>query len=203
MTNWRASAVGSSLLLVVALILTGCPRRPEVKVGATPRVHKERAVKSKPLHEPPVSGSEKTSEPGMTTHARLKDVLFDFDGAVLSADAKKTLEGNIKWLTANPHVRVVIEGHADARGTAAYNLALGERRAHVVRDYLVASGIDPNRLLTISRGEGRPFVSGHGESAWKLNRRVRFVMIHETQAEGSSESSSGLSVISTPFTLGP
>lgn len=211
MTSWRASLVGPSLLMVVALILTGCPKRPEVQVGdvgasrpeATAAPH-EKAVKPESLQEAPVPGPEDKSEPGMASHPSLKDVLFDFNRDVLNADAKNALQGNIKWLKANPQVRVVIEGHADARGSPEYNLALGERRAKAVRDYLVTSGIDPHRLLTISRGERRPFAKGHGESAWKQNRRVHFVMIHETKAESSPESSSGLPVISTPpLTLGP
>lgn len=107
----------------------------------------------------------------------LRDVFFDFDRAALDNEAKAVLDGNVSWLKANPEVRVVVEGHCDERGTNEYNLALGERRATRVRDYLIAAGIDPGRISTISYGEERPFVLGHDESAWKWNRRAHFVAI--------------------------
>ncbi len=107
----------------------------------------------------------------------LQDVFFAFDRAALDNEAKAALDGNVSWLKANPEVRVVVEGHCDERGTNEYNLALGERRATRVRDYLIAAGIDPTRISTISYGEERPFVLGHDESAWRWNRRAHFVVI--------------------------
>ena len=103
-------------------------------------------------------------------------VFFDFDRSDLRSDARSTIEGLAAWLNANPQVTLTVEGHADERGTREYNLALGERRANSVRDYLVALGIDANRLATISYGKERPAVLGSNEESWAQNRRGVFVV---------------------------
>jgi len=105
----------------------------------------------------------------------LRPALFDYDAATLRPDARDTLLTNAQWLKANPDVGVTIEGHADERGTSEYNLALGWRRARAAADFLVAAGIAPGRIRTISYGKERPFVLGHDESAWRWNRRAHFV----------------------------
>jgi len=106
----------------------------------------------------------------------LLDVFFDTDKAVLRDDARRALEKNAEWLRDNPKVKIIIEGHADERASNEYNLALGERRAQLVKDYLVGLGVSPERLTTISYGEERPFVLGHNEASWWQNRRVHFVV---------------------------
>jgi peptidoglycan-associated lipoprotein len=106
----------------------------------------------------------------------LKDVFFDFDKSVIRADAKQSLDENVRWLKANPNATIVIEGHCDERGTREYNLALGQRRAKSVQDRLVAAGITARRIRTTSYGKERPFALGHDESAWKWNRRAHFVI---------------------------
>jgi peptidoglycan-associated lipoprotein len=106
----------------------------------------------------------------------LKDVFFDYDKATVRDDQKAALAENASWLKANPGAKLLVEGHCDERGTAEYNLALGERRAKAVKDALVGAGIAADRLSTISYGEERPFVLGHDESAWKWNRRAHFVL---------------------------
>ena len=98
-------------------------------------------------------------------------VLFGFDRFDLAPEARATLDRQSQWLTQYPSVRIVIEGHADERGTREYNLALGDRRANAVRNYLVASGIDPTRIDIISFGKERPAIAGSNESAWAQNRR--------------------------------
>ena len=98
-------------------------------------------------------------------------VFFDFDSAVLGADARRTLDRQAEWLRLFPEVALVLEGHADERGTREYNLALGERRANAVREYLITQGIAPSRLRTITYGKERPYALGHNEEAWALNRR--------------------------------
>jgi peptidoglycan-associated lipoprotein len=103
-------------------------------------------------------------------------VFFDFDRSELRPDARETVDRLAVWLAANPSVTMTIEGHADERGTTEYNLALGERRAASVHDYLIALGVSANRLSTISYGEERPAVSGQGEWAWSQNRRDVFVV---------------------------
>lgn len=105
----------------------------------------------------------------------LNTVFFGFDSFALSADGKAILDANAAWLKANGARRVQVEGHCDERGTVEYNLALGERRANVVKDYLVSHGVDAAQLSTISYGEERAMDPGHGESAWAKNRRAEFV----------------------------
>jgi peptidoglycan-associated lipoprotein len=106
----------------------------------------------------------------------LKDVFFDFDKAEVREDQKAALSEDVGWLKANARVKITVEGHCDERGTAEYNLGLGERRAKAVKDYLVDGGIAADRIATISYGKERPFVLGHDESAWKWNRRGHFVI---------------------------
>ncbi|WP_420346931.1 peptidoglycan-associated lipoprotein Pal [Pelagibius sp.] len=103
-------------------------------------------------------------------------VFFDFDQFNIRADQRGTVEALAVWLDTNPATTLTIEGHADERGTREYNLALGERRANSVRDYLIALGINPGRLSTVSFGEERPAVLGSNESAWAQNRRGAFVV---------------------------
>ena len=98
-------------------------------------------------------------------------VFFGFDKFNLKADARKTLEKQAVWMKANPSVTVNVEGHAAERGTREYNLALGERRANSVKDYLAALGVNPARMKTISYGKERPVASGSNEAAWGQNRR--------------------------------
>ena len=99
-------------------------------------------------------------------------VFFGFDSADLSAEARTALEKQAAWMKKFGGVRVVNEGHCDERGTREYNLALGERRANASKDYLVALGINPARIKTISFGKERPAALGHNEAAWAQNRRA-------------------------------
>lgn len=99
-------------------------------------------------------------------------VHFGFDKYNLTSEARYVLQKQAAWLKANPSVRVTIEGHTDERGTREYNLALGERRANAVRDYLVAQGISPDRMDVVSYGKERPVALGSNEQAWAQNRRA-------------------------------
>jgi len=99
-------------------------------------------------------------------------VFFAFDSSELSPAARQTLQRQSEWLQSHRQVDVVIEGHADERGTREYNLALGDRRATAVKNYLVALGISPQRVETISYGKERPAVLGSGEEVWRQNRRA-------------------------------
>ena len=103
-------------------------------------------------------------------------VNFVFDSAELSVSARSTLNRQAAFLSLNPDLMIVIEGHADERGTREYNLALGDRRATAVRDYLVAKGINSARVRTVSYGKERPAVVGSDEAAWAKNRRAATVL---------------------------
>lgn len=98
-------------------------------------------------------------------------VFFGYDQYNLTPEAQRTLELQAEWLKQYPDTNVTIAGHADERGTREYNLALGDRRATSVKNYLVALGIDPRRVTTISYGKERPAVLGSNPSAWAQNRR--------------------------------
>ena len=98
-------------------------------------------------------------------------VYFDYDQSSLTSEAQATLDRQAAFLKASPSFRLVIEGHCDERGTREYNLALGDRRASAVRDYLVAKGINASRLSTISYGKERPSVGGSNDTSYALNRR--------------------------------
>lgn len=106
----------------------------------------------------------------------LKTVYFDYDSDELSPEARATLKQNADWIKEHAQYRIVIEGHCDERGTIEYNLALGQRRAETVRDYLASLGVNSSRLRNLSYGEERPAVPGNGEAAWAKNRRAAFVI---------------------------
>jgi peptidoglycan-associated lipoprotein len=105
-----------------------------------------------------------------------QDIYFDFDKYDLRPDARAVLDRKVGFLNDNSAVRVQIEGHCDERGTNAYNMALGERRANATRQYLTTAGVSAGRLSTISYGEERPVDPGHNETSWARNRRAHFVV---------------------------
>ena len=99
-------------------------------------------------------------------------VLFGYDSSELSQEAKLTLDKQSRFLRVNSDLTFTIEGHCDERGTREYNLALGEKRATAVRDYLVIEGISPDRIRVISYGKEKPAVVGSNDMAWSKNRRA-------------------------------
>ena len=99
-------------------------------------------------------------------------VFFAFDSSALSAEAQSALDTQVAWLKKHDDVNVIVQGHCDDRGTREYNMALGERRANAVKQYLVSQGIEESRISTISYGKERPAVLGNNEAAWAQNRRA-------------------------------
>ena len=106
----------------------------------------------------------------------VRDAFFGYDESALSPEAQAALTSSAEWLRANAQYSLLVEGHCDERGTEQYNLALGDRRANVVRDYLIALGVDGARIRTVSYGEERPFEPGHNDAAWAQNRRAHLVV---------------------------
>ena len=98
-------------------------------------------------------------------------VLFEYDSSDLTPEARRTLERQAAWLKRYSNVSVTVEGHCDERGTREYNLALGERRATAVSNFLVALGINGARIMTISYGKEKPVALGSNDTAWSQNRR--------------------------------
>ena len=105
----------------------------------------------------------------------LGDAFFDYDESAIRDDAQPILQGNADYLERWTSTRVTIEGHADSRGTNEYNLALGDRRAAAVRDYLASLGVAADRMLGVSRGEETPQCTEEEEACWQRNRRGHFV----------------------------
>ena len=103
-------------------------------------------------------------------------VFFDFNKSVLKLEAQALLKKKAEWLKANPNAKLLIEGNCDERGTAEYNLALGERRAESAKKFLVDLGIDAKRISTISYGKERPLDPAHTQAAWAKNRNDGFVV---------------------------
>ena len=105
----------------------------------------------------------------------LSDTFFAVDSIELSAEARGLIQKNSEFLKRRASTKIMVEGHADSRGTNEYNLALAERRAGAVRDYLVSLGIPADRISVVSKGEEAPFCSEESESCWQQNRRAHFV----------------------------
>jgi peptidoglycan-associated lipoprotein len=116
------------------------------------------------------------SDPTTLEGGPLDDIYFEYDQATLSDQARATLEKHALWLQSNRAAVVTVEGHCDERGTAEYNLALGDERARAAREYLVKLGVAGDRLKSVSYGKERPLDPGSSESAWSRNRRAHFVV---------------------------
>lgn len=129
-----------------------------------------------PVAEPPKVTDIDADLDTINKKGYLKDVFFDFDKFDIRADQRDPLSANAEWMKKYPSVKIRVEGHCDERGTAQYNMALGEKRANAVKEYLATLGIDAGRIETVSFGKERPFAAGHDEDAWAQNRRGHFVV---------------------------
>lgn len=155
-------------LLVLSFALTGCSSNSKKKQGSNSDSVIEDASENSSME---LNGSSDDSTAGP-----LQTVFFSLDSSNLSSAAKNTLETNAEYLKLTDAIDIQIEGHCDERGGNQYNLALGERRARAVRDYLVALGVDSGRISIISYGKEKPLSFGHNEEAWGQNRRANFVI---------------------------
>ena len=167
-------------LLAVLFLLGACESTPDEKKEATGTGGDTEQPKEQVIVKPEPAKDQMTPKPvgpkpGSVEHfvATAGDrVFFDFDKFNLQSAARDTLQRQADWLKQYANVRVTIEGHCDERGTREYNLALGERRANAVKDYLVGLGVDASHIATISYGKERPEVLGSNEAAWSQNRRA-------------------------------
>lgn len=185
-------------VLVLALFLAGCPKRPASTTAAAPGGPTPGVLIPDAKDAPGTTGlwsgggttgrtgpsgyglaarSVTPLPPGTFTSANgLRSVHFDFDKYTIRAQDAVLLDENAKWMRANPNSLVLIEGHADERGTNEYNLALGERRAQATMNYLIARGVPASRLMLISYGEERPVCDHRSEYCWAQNRRAHFLI---------------------------
>ncbi len=157
-----------------ALLLAAC-ETPSEEAGGTTAAATTATPTTATAPTTMISGPTPGSQEDLVVNVGDR-VFFDFDKSDLSPEARATVEGLAAWMSSYPATTIGIEGHADERGTREYNLALGERRASSVNDYLVALGVAPNRLSTISYGKERPAVLGSNEESWAQNRRGVFVV---------------------------
>ncbi len=158
------------LLLVASAFVFGCKGKEKTPEASTDTGGQTtEAVGTEPL--PPVA----TGDSDSGTIAGLRSINFDYDKAVLGPQAKEILAGNAQWLKSNGSAKLEVEGHSDSRGTNEYNLALGERRANTVKNYLVSLGIPDDRLSVVSYGEEKPLKSGESDADYAANRRANFV----------------------------
>ena len=170
------STISLLVALVCLLMLNACAKKPVAPVAevtpAAPVVQTEAAGSGDAPAGLQSEAVQEAAAPGSVL--KLEKVFFDFDAYTLTAQAREILAGNAEWLRQNPDAKLAIEGHCDERGSDEYNLALGQRRADVAKNYLVSLGIAAERLTSISYGEERPAVAGSNESAWSQNRRAEF-----------------------------
>ena len=198
----QAAATAARLFLAVLLVTAaGCAKKPPVARPTPPPVGTETTLPPppvppptasrppsppQPVAEPPLVPTEpvlrddaitvSTSLDELNRNSPLQPVFYDYDSIELSATAQATLNENAAVLKKNPTWAITIEGHCDERGTAEYNLALGERRAVPARAYIMSLGISADRLRTVSYGKEFPFEPGHDEAAYSKNRRAHFVI---------------------------
>ena len=190
-TQVRTTTASAALLMLMALVAAACGgKKPPVARPAPPPPLAARATAPsrpgppEPLVEPTVVPPEPVKDDAIASaslddlnrNSPLKPVFFDLDSSELGAEAQAVLNANTAALKRYATWTVTIEGHCDERGTAEYNLALGERRAIAARAYLVSLGIPADRLRTVSYGKEFPFDPGHDEGAWSKNRRAHFVI---------------------------
>ncbi len=183
--SWKWAVL---VLSVAALVAVGCAKKQTVKSEGAPGAVSAPApvAGGAPVKEAPVApvaaapATQPAAAPGVAvTEEKLSqfdDVRFDFDKSVVKEDGRKTCQAVADYLKKNPKAKLLIEGHCDERGTAEYNMALGERRATAVMTYLVSLGVSKANLSTISFGKEKPLDPGHNEEAWAKNRRAHFVL---------------------------
>jgi len=152
-------------LAAAGMLFAGCAKKSEV---ATEASGEQKPAAEQQVVEP-VRGGEAAGKPSANS------VYFAFDKSDLDAASIAVLEEHAAWLNANASASITIEGNCDERGSREYNLALGQRRADSVRDFLVERGVNSNRIDTVSFGEERPVCTGSGEACWAQNRRSDIV----------------------------
>lgn len=161
-------------LAVVVSLAAGCKKQPP-------------EVAQSDLPAPVAAAPAQTVQQAVAAmNANFARVHFAYDAATLDAASKAALEDNAKIMANHPRITVEVQGHCDERGTVDYNVALGNKRANAVRDYLTNVGVKATRVTTLSYGEEKPMVAGTGEPSWSQNRRAEFrVLVGEAGVAGS------------------
>jgi peptidoglycan-associated lipoprotein len=184
----RRFASGAAILLALSLTAGACAKKaPETPPPAAPAPQPETKPEAPPPPPPPPPAAKppaptedeifakKTLEQ-LNAEKPLGDVYFAYDSTDLSEEARASLQKNLQWLNRWTSTKIMIEGHADSRGTNEYNLALAERRAAAVRDYLASLGLTADRMNIVSKGEEQPFCTDETEACWQQNRVGHFII---------------------------
>jgi peptidoglycan-associated lipoprotein len=186
----RRFDVCATFVLIAALSGVAChktkptPPNPAPPPAAPPPATKPDAPPPPPPAPTPTPAAAPSEEEVFKTKTLeqlnaekpLADVFFSLDSTELTAEARTALQKDVDWMKKWTSTKAMIEGHADSRGTNEYNLALGERRADTVRNYIVSLGIPVDRLTIVSKGEEQPFCAEETEACWQQNRRGHFVI---------------------------
>ena len=188
----RRFSVCASLVLLVALTGAAChhkakPQPPAAPAPAPPPPPPAPTTPPPPPAPPPAptptpappseeeAFKTKTLEQ-LNAEKPLGDVFFALDSTELTTEARGALAKDVDWMKKWTSTKFMVEGHADSRGTNEYNLALGERRAEAVRNYIVSLGVPVDRMTIVSKGEEQPFCSEETEACWQQNRRGHFIV---------------------------
>jgi peptidoglycan-associated lipoprotein len=193
MTHFSRITLSMAAVVVMGVMAVGChgkkpqaapppPPPPPVVTPAPPPPPPPPQPRPAPAPQPPPAPltedqifSGKTLDQ-LNAEKPLTDVFFDYDKSDLREEGRTALQRNADWLKKWTAVKVTVEGHCDSRGTAEYNLALGERRANVVKSYLVSLGVGADRVQVISKGKEQPFCTDENEGCWSQNRRGHFIV---------------------------
>lgn len=180
------------LVLLLTVVVAGCtgkakppvarPMPPPVATGGgpppppppPPTPVMEPTVSVPPMPVEDTIGSKSLDD--LNRDSPLRALFFDLDSSDVNAEGQQILQANAAVLKKYPTMQVTVEGHCDERGTAEYNLALGERRALAAKNYLLSLGIPSDKVKTVSYGKEFPFDAGHDDGAWSKNRRAHFVI---------------------------
>jgi len=178
-------------LLLIVFVSFGCKQRVVTQPESQERLQqqkeqqaREEAARSKTTPEniteqktPSLETVESLEQSKEEKEGLFKDILFDFDKYNVQDKYKPELKSVASWMMKNTNARLSVEGNCDERGTNEYNLALGDRRAKAVKDYLVSLGVASSRIETLSYGEEKPLCTEHTEECWTKNRRAHFVVL--------------------------
>jgi peptidoglycan-associated lipoprotein len=185
----RRFTVCAGVVLIAAVGGVACHHKKPVAPAPAP-VAAPAPPPTKPATPPPPPPAPAPAQPAPPTEDEifknktldqlnaekpLADAFFALDSTDLSNEARALLQKDVDWMKKWTTTKVMVEGHADSRGTNEYNLALGERRADAVRDYLVSLGVPTERITIVSKGEEQPFCSEETEACWQQNRRGHFI----------------------------
>jgi peptidoglycan-associated lipoprotein len=160
----------AALVMVVALI--ACDSGPSAPVGQAGQGQPVQAGQGQPAGSPPASNLPPREVAATAEPSELRNIHFDFDQVKIRSSEGGLLRDNTRWLKSHADMMVLIGGHADQRGSDEYNTKLGERRANAVRSYLIAQGVEADRITTATYGERSPVCREQTEACWAKNRRA-------------------------------